>query len=122
MSIVIAVLSILSCVFLRETSAAVILGRRGARITKETGKPFMIPGPMPEMPPKPQQPTKEIVSRSLVRPMKMLIFLPQVLILSFYTAFVFGLIYLLFTTFPAVFEGQYGLCYCLLIRKRLFRK
>ena len=38
----------------------------------------------------------------------MLIFSPIVLLLSLYVAFVFGLIFLLFTTFPSVFEATYG--------------
>jgi predicted MFS family arabinose efflux permease len=33
---------------------------------------------------------------------------PILLVLSLYVAFIFGTTYLLFTTFPAVFEGQYG--------------
>ena len=43
-----------------------------------------------------------------MRPTKMLIFSPTILLLSLYSAFIFGLIFLLFTTFPAVFEATYG--------------
>lgn len=46
--------------------------------------------------------------RAVLRPAKMLIFSPIVSLFSFYTAFVFGLIFLLFTTFPTVFESTYG--------------
>jgi predicted MFS family arabinose efflux permease len=33
---------------------------------------------------------------------------PILLVMSLYVAFIFGTTYLLFTTFPEVFEGQYG--------------
>ncbi|KAF4997658.1 hypothetical protein FGRMN_3690 [Fusarium graminum] len=108
MVIVNGVLGLLALILLKETSAAVILRRKGRAETQSRDKAFLIPGPFPGMPPAPQLPPKEIVLRSLIRPLKMLLFLPQVSILSFYTAFVFGLIYLLFTTFPAVFNEQYG--------------
>lgn len=38
----------------------------------------------------------------------LLLFSPIVLIMSLYVALVFGVLYLLFTTFTDVFEGQYG--------------
>ncbi|TQS33101.1 hypothetical protein Golomagni_06567, partial [Golovinomyces magnicellulatus] len=50
----------------------------------------------------------QLLFRAFVRPTKLLIFSPIVLLLSLYSAFVFGLIYLLFTTFPLVFEKTYG--------------
>lgn len=40
--------------------------------------------------------------------MKMAIFSPVTLLLSLYGGVLFGLIFLLFTTFPSVFESQYG--------------
>ena len=43
-----------------------------------------------------------------MRPTKMLLFSPIVLLLSIYCAFMYGLIYLLSTTFPAVFEETYA--------------
>lgn len=43
-----------------------------------------------------------------MRPTRLLLFSPIVTLLSLFCAVVFSLIYLLFTTFPAVFEEQYG--------------
>ncbi|KAI8634670.1 major facilitator superfamily domain-containing protein [Xylariaceae sp. FL1651] len=45
---------------------------------------------------------------SLKRPLKMLIFSPIISLLTLYIAFVFGVVYLLYTTIPAVFEDIYG--------------
>lgn len=51
---------------------------------------------------------RELLVRSIVRPLKMVIFSPITLLLSLYGGLVFGLIFLLFTTFPSIFQGQYG--------------
>lgn len=45
---------------------------------------------------------------ALGRPAKLLVKSPILLVMSLYVAFIFGTTYLLFTTFPDVFEGQYG--------------
>jgi predicted MFS family arabinose efflux permease len=44
---------------------------------------------------------------NLFRPLKMLVFSPIVFFLSLYIAFVFGVVYLLYTTIPSVFEETY---------------
>lgn len=51
---------------------------------------------------------KDLFWRSIVRPMKMLFLSPIVLALAVYLGVVYGYLYLLFTTFTVVFEGQYG--------------
>lgn len=50
----------------------------------------------------------EIFKLALVRPLKLLLFSPIVLLLSTFMATVYGYLYLLFTTFDIVFEGEYG--------------
>ena len=50
----------------------------------------------------------EIFKLALVRPLKLLLFSPIVLLLSTFMATVYGYLYLLFTTFGIVFEGEYG--------------
>ncbi len=45
---------------------------------------------------------------SIFRPLKLIAFSPIVLLLSIYLAVLYGYLYLLFTTFPRVFEAQYG--------------
>ncbi|KAI0517150.1 major facilitator superfamily domain-containing protein [Xylaria bambusicola] len=54
------------------------------------------------------QGTSRIILTGLIRPLKMLVLSPIVLLLSLYIAFVFGTVYLLYTTIPAVFEKTYG--------------
>ncbi|KAL7625171.1 MFS transporter fsa7 [Parahypoxylon ruwenzoriense] len=51
---------------------------------------------------------RELLIRSIVRPAKMVMFSPIVLLMSLYGGVLFGLIFLLFTTFPSVFGTQYG--------------
>ncbi|QRD83329.1 MFS transporter [Aspergillus flavus] len=46
--------------------------------------------------------------RALLIPIKLLIFHPAVLLTSLSVAYAFGLSFLLFTTFPSVFQKQYG--------------
>jgi predicted MFS family arabinose efflux permease len=50
---------------------------------------------------------RQLFLRAITRPTKFLILSPIVLLLSLLCAFVFGLLFILFTTFPMVFEEQY---------------
>lgn len=52
---------------------------------------------------------KELFKKSIFPPMKMLFLSPIVLLLSLYMAFIYGIMYLLFTTISSVFIGTYGL-------------
>lgn len=45
---------------------------------------------------------------AIIRPMKMLLLLPPVTVMCCYVAIVYGLLYLLFTTFTFVYEDIYG--------------
>jgi MFS family permease len=54
------------------------------------------------------QTRSSVLISGLIRPIKMLIFSPLVFFLSLYVAFVYGVLYLLFTTIPTVFEETYG--------------
>ncbi|GAB1318245.1 Trichosetin biosynthesis cluster MFS transporter [Madurella fahalii] len=100
-TILAGVFSIIAIPVLRETNEQVLLERKAARLARATGKPFVARGSQGLTP-------RQLLGRAVVRPMKMLIFSPIVLLLSLYCAFVFGLIFLLFTTFPFVFEDTYG--------------
>ncbi|KAL1623596.1 hypothetical protein SLS56_008236 [Neofusicoccum ribis] len=88
--------------FLRETYAPVLLSRKAARLRKETSNPALRSKLDTEVP------HKELLLRSVVRPTKMLFLSPLVGLMSLYVAVVYGILYLLFTTFTFVFEGQYG--------------
>ncbi|KAI8626299.1 major facilitator superfamily domain-containing protein [Xylariaceae sp. FL1651] len=88
--------------FMRETNATVLLQRKTERLVRETGNSKLTPkGATSETP-------RQIIIKAIVRPVKMLIFSPIVLLLSLYGGTLFGIIFLLFTTFPVVFEETYG--------------
>ncbi|KAF8860918.1 MFS general substrate transporter [Acephala macrosclerotiorum] len=88
-------------IFMRETYGPVILERKAARLRKSTGNTdLQVKGherlsPMTHL------------RHSLIRPLKLLILSPVVLLLSIYVAFIFGLMFLCFSTYSAVFIEQY---------------
>lgn len=87
---------------MRETYAVVILNRKAARLRKQTGNLYLMSKTDTGLTP------MVLFKRSLIRPMKLLLFSPIVLCLSVFSALIFGLTFLLFTTFPLVFGKQYG--------------
>jgi hypothetical protein len=87
---------------MRETFGPVILARKTARLQKETGNLSLKSKADSGLPP------RAYFLHSIVRPLKLLFLSPIVSLLSLFTAFVFGNIFLLYTTFPLVFEEQYG--------------
>jgi hypothetical protein len=89
-------------VFLRETYAIALLNQKAKRLRKETGNPNLRSALDLGLTP------RELFKKSIFRPMKMLLFSPIVLTLSTYMAFVYGLLYLLFTTITGVFTKTYG--------------
>lgn len=87
---------------MRETYGNVLLKHKAARLRKETGNLHLISkGDLGLSP-------RALFLHSIVRPLKLLLFSPIVLLLSLFAAVVFGQTFLLFTTFPTVFEEQYG--------------
>jgi hypothetical protein len=88
--------------FLEETYGVVLLEHKVKRLRKETGNENLRTAGDHGLPP------KELLKRSIFRPLKMLFFSPIVLLLSLYMAFVYGLLYLLFTTITSVFISDYG--------------
>jgi MFS family permease len=79
----------------------VLLGWKAARLRKETGNAALVSKMDRGLTP------RQLFLRAIVRPTKLLILSPIVLLLSLLCAFVFGLLFILFTTFPKVFEEQY---------------
>lgn len=88
--------------FMRESYAYVLLKRKTIRLRKETGnqalRSALETGRDPE----------ELFKFSIIRPVKMLFLSPIVFIVSLYMAIIYSYQYLLFTTFPRVFQIQYG--------------
>lgn len=86
---------------MRESYAYIILKRKTQRLRKETGNPHLRSALDTGKSP------KELFAFSIARPLKMLFFSPIVFLMSLYMATIYGYLYLLFTTYPRVFEGQY---------------
>ncbi|OCL08293.1 MFS general substrate transporter [Glonium stellatum] len=93
--------SLITFIFMRETYAPVILGRKAARLRKETGNQDLRSKLDSGIPP------KEFWRRSIIRPTKMLLFSPIVFFMSLFTSISYGILYLLFTTITFVFEEHY---------------
>ena len=91
-----------SMLFMRESYASVILQRKTLHLQKETGnlqlRSALATGKTP----------KVEFNTAIVRPLKMLFLSPIIFLMSLYMATVYGYLYLMFTTFPRVFQGQYG--------------
>lgn len=93
----------MTCTFiLKETMASIILERKAAKLRKETGNPAWH-AKTASVETRQQQ-----WSHALVRPMKILLFSPIATLMCIYIAVLYGLMYILFTTFTFVFEDQYG--------------
>ncbi|KAK6221124.1 hypothetical protein LQW54_001697 [Pestalotiopsis sp. IQ-011] len=97
------VVFISSLAFMRETNATILLQRKAARINREKGEVYHTAAKSDT-----QQTARQILLRAILRPTRLLLFSPIVTLLSLFSAVVFSLIFLLFTTFPSVFEAQYG--------------
>ncbi|KAI0975461.1 major facilitator superfamily domain-containing protein [Xylaria arbuscula] len=100
--IISGVINIFTFVFMPETSATALLHRKSEQMHKETETDELVSKLAPNESP------KETLLRAIMRPIKMLIFIPIVLLISLYTGLLFSRIFLLFATFPTVFEGTYG--------------
>lgn len=92
---------------MRETNAAVLLERKARRLRKETGNQDLVTKSDKSNPDQKHAP-REVLLHAIIRPAKMLVLSPIVLFLSLYASLLFGLIFLLFATFPSVFGEQYG--------------
>ncbi|KAK5074401.1 hypothetical protein LTR64_006455 [Lithohypha guttulata] len=94
----------IACLFLlRETFAPAILAKKAARLRQQTGNKDLHTkwqGP--------DHTTKKLVMKSLIRPFIMLTTQPALQAMAFYRAYQYGLMYLVFATFPMVFEEAYN--------------
>ncbi|CAG8224399.1 unnamed protein product [Penicillium salamii] len=93
---------IVSVVLMRETHPKVLLHRKTVRLRAATANPDLHSKLDSSLSP------RQVVLQVLVRPLMLLVRSPILLVISLYVALVFGVMYLLFTTFTGVFEGQYG--------------
>lgn len=87
---------------MRETNPSVLLDRKTKKLRKETGNRDLRSALDTGLSP------KKLFRNSITRPLKMLFLSPIIFLLSSYVAVVYGIVYLLLTTFYRVFQGQYG--------------
>ncbi|WVO13057.1 hypothetical protein L204_100667 [Cryptococcus depauperatus] len=97
---VLFIIGILCCA---ETYAPLILRQRAALLSKVTGKVYRFRGDA-----KRPLDVKSMFKMSLIRPWKFLFLEPIVLILSIYTALIYGILYLFFAAYPIIFQIGHG--------------
>ncbi|KAM3436288.1 hypothetical protein MY4824_004439 [Beauveria thailandica] len=96
--------TVLTALLTKETSHKVLMHRKTMRLRKELNVPILKSCYDHSN----EKVAVENICAGLVRPIKMLVLSPLVFFLSLYIAFVFGVVYLLYTTIPAVFMEQYA--------------
>ncbi|KAH6957866.1 major facilitator superfamily domain-containing protein [Ilyonectria sp. MPI-CAGE-AT-0026] len=87
---------------MRESYAPVILEKKARRLRKETGN-TQLRSKLDD-----GLSSTDLLKRSIVRPMRLLLFSPICTIFAVYLAVVYGYLYLLFTSITYVFEDIYG--------------
>jgi MFS family permease len=93
---------IMSLFLMKETYAPVILARKTARLRKETGN-LKLRSKLDS-----GLSTRDLFLFSIIRPAKMLTQSTICFAISLYVAITYSYLYILFTTFTAVFTNQYG--------------
>jgi hypothetical protein len=92
----------MSLLLMSETSGIVILERKAKRLREETGNDKLVSKLDSGLTP------KDLFKFSIVRPMKMLFRSSICAAISVYIAVTYAYLYILFTTFTAVYSNQYG--------------
>ncbi|KAF5878643.1 putative mfs multidrug transporter protein [Botrytis fragariae] len=87
--------------FLRETYKVTILQKKTNRLRKETGNMALRSKYASDLS------GSEVFRTAALRPVKMLLFSPIILIMSLYSAVIYGWLYLVMATLTEVFESQF---------------
>ncbi|KAI1766591.1 MFS general substrate transporter [Hypoxylon sp. FL1150] len=96
------VMFFLGVIFVPETYTPYLLIRRAEKLSKITGKVYMSKLEAG----KPKKTAASVFRTAIARPWVILFFEPIVLALSIYSAIVYGILYLIFTAFPIVFQND----------------
>ncbi|KAF2496338.1 MFS general substrate transporter [Lophium mytilinum] len=91
----------------RETNPTVLLERKTIRLRRELNRPDLVSF-YARNKTEVQLRRRNVLKTGILRPLKMLSMSPIVFLLSAYLAFVFGLLYLLFTTITQVYMETYN--------------
>ncbi|KAH6643449.1 major facilitator superfamily domain-containing protein [Truncatella angustata] len=101
-AIAVGIVAIFTFVVLKETNHVVLLERKAAKLRIQTGNPTYKSKLAPDIT------SLELFKRSIMRPSKLLICCPVVTIMCTYVAILYGILYLLFSTYSFVFKEVYG--------------
>ncbi|GAB1200448.1 hypothetical protein APSETT444_009821 [Aspergillus pseudonomiae] len=97
-SAVAGVLIVISAFVFRETYPPVILGRRKKQLVKNDPKALYDDE---------QRTLAALYTKTIIRPIEFLTTQPIVMLLSLYAAIIYGTTYLIFSTFPTLWERHY---------------
>ena len=95
---------ILGMCLVPETYAPLLLKKRAQALSNKTGKVYVSEFEQQGK----AESASAILKKALLRPWQLLLVEPIVLILSIYTAIVYGTLYMLFAAFPVVFQLERG--------------
>ena len=101
-SIADAIVQIAGLFFLRETYPPKLLHLKAEKLRKETGNTALH-----TVYEHPERSLAKTMERSIVRPFRLLGTQPIVQVLALYMAYLYGLMYLVLSTFPSLWERQY---------------
>ena len=101
-SIVDAAIQVSGLFFLQETFSPILLARKAAKLRKETGNTNL----RTEFD-NPDRSFGAVMRKSIIRPFKLLTTQPIVQVLALYMAFIYGIIYLVLSTFPVLWDRVY---------------
>ncbi|KAH8746059.1 membrane transporter [Diaporthe sp. PMI_573] len=90
----------------RETNPIVLIDWKTKKLQKELNRPELQNAYTHKE--NSSRTKSTIIAQGIMRPLKMLLTSPIIFLLSLYVAFVFGLLYLLFTTITSVYMRTYG--------------
>ena len=100
------VITTLTEIFNSETNPRVLIKRKTNRLRQDLGRDDL--RSCYDASNSHEKSKTRILLNGLIRPTKMLFLSPLVFFLSLYLAFAYGVLYLLFTTIPTLFQAQYG--------------
>ncbi|KAI5115610.1 hypothetical protein M0805_006818 [Coniferiporia weirii] len=107
-SIVDGCVQVLGLFFLTETFAPLLLERKARKVRKELGLSKEDGSRVSTAFQRTDVSWKQIMVKAIVRPFALFAKEPIIQLLGIYMAFVYGLIYLILTTIPGIFQGKYG--------------
>ncbi|GAA6014046.1 hypothetical protein JCM10207_000218 [Rhodosporidiobolus poonsookiae] len=96
---------ILIVFLLPETYVPYILHTEAKRLRKETGDDRWYS----QLDKNQDNSVKALLNRTVLKPFRMIIEEPMLLVITLYMSFCYGIVYLLFEAIPFVFEGKHGL-------------